>query len=243
MSAAPDIRAVEAAPDGPPRFATREQWHAELQALAADRTQRAWRLADILVAIVEGWGRAGLAEAAEIIEASPAKCQNYLLVGQLFPPDSRRITLGFAIHMEVARLPGDARTRLLDAAEAGGWTRDQVRAAVREARGETETERLRSRIAELEQLLELERATADQAKRARAIVERSTRDSCRRIAESHRDLCQDIRAYVAAPAFTALHGNEKRAVVRGLRAQVVRCTQDAADLVDRELGDVLGGGG
>lgn len=55
-------------------------------------------------------------------------------------PSRRRETLSFAHHAEVAALEPDEQDELLADAEAENWTRPQLRAAVRQRRGNTEKE-------------------------------------------------------------------------------------------------------
>jgi hypothetical protein len=60
--------------------------------------------------------------------------RNYAWVARRFELSRRRESLSFQHHAEVASLPAAEQEQLLDRAEALGWSRNQLRAAIRELR-------------------------------------------------------------------------------------------------------------
>lgn len=66
---------------------------------------------------------ASLDEAAGIVGESPGNLRKYIATARAYTPDRRRIGLAFYMHHAAAALPEAERDRLLDAAEAEGWTR------------------------------------------------------------------------------------------------------------------------
>lgn len=62
--------------------------------------------------------------------------RNYAWIARRFPQDRRRGALTFQHHAEVASLTDDAQDRLLDEAELGKWTTNQLRRRVRDVLGQ-----------------------------------------------------------------------------------------------------------
>lgn len=59
--------------------------------------------------------------------------RNYAWVARKFPPARRRENLSFQHHAEVAGVPEPQQERWLAEAEAGGWSRNELRARLRAA--------------------------------------------------------------------------------------------------------------
>ena len=158
-----------------------ETWLATGETLFETLSDRSWQVADWLSAGIDAWGMVATAHAEKISGFSRGKISNYNTVSTEFAEFRRRNTLSFSHHLEVARLPEAEQGRLLDAAESGEWTRNQLREAVREATGEIEADRLRVRVAELEHELAAERMDGQAALKASKNMERTVAAVAKRI--------------------------------------------------------------
>ena len=216
-----------------------DAWTADWRDTEQFVSRISWSHADWLVAGQDRWGDAAIAWAESETGWSAGKISDYAKVSRTFPISDRLKSLTFSHHLEVVRLPKNARDRILRKADEDRWTVRQVREAAREASGAAENARLRTRVAELEDLLRRERATQEEAKRGRVILERSVASGCRSITESYKDIAASIEAFLSSPLYAGLHGNERRALVKRLRGRVLRCTERAAELVDQRLDPLL----
>ncbi len=169
MSDRADLRVVgEAGAPGLslPEGIGHEDWRAVGLGLARER-----RASDIEWRIGDWAGRADgdfatLAEAAGIVGESLGNVKKYVSAAKAWPKVRRRTGVDFHLHLEVAALPEAERERLLEAAGAEGWTRAQMREAVRGAR-DRELERLQKRLADVE--TRLAEAEADKAEAEAAL--------------------------------------------------------------------------
>ncbi len=197
--------------------------------LAAQYGETTWAAADWLAYGAARWAEERVADAAERLGISLGKISNYVLVSNTYGSFARRKSLSFSHHLDVVRLPEAERERILDEASANGWTRAQMREAVREAR--------RKKAVRLRPDPDTAR---DVAARYRARVEAQ-----RRIVAS--DIGRLARLGVEAARseeLEALHGNARRGLARDLRrsfsgiAEKVRSHRaDAAVVLARIEGD------
>ena len=206
------------------------------------REQRAadieWRIGD-WAARADG-AFASLADAAAIVGESAGNLRKYVATARAYPPIRRRTGLAFHMHHAAAALPEDVRERLLDRAEAEGWTRADMRAAAAEATTEGRLRRALRENARLKRALRQAHADArDTADRARSRLggeRRVIRDALRRMRAVARDLAAD-------GALDALHGNARRGLARDLRKLGDTLADDLEAAMD-ELGavaDILDG--
>ena len=238
MDATVDIRAAGDTPV--PSYDSLDSWLEAGGPIAARRSDAAWAAADWLLDGESAFGEAALSRAPEKVGWSRAKCSNYCKVAGLWPAGSRREGLTFSHHLEVAGLPADDRERLLDAAVAGRWTRDQLRDAARERDGRAETEQLRARVKKLETQLEAERMTPAQVEESRTHFARSVRSDCRGIGDTYKRMVAGIHEYLDGPAFRALHGNAQRAELKRVRDELTAARKNATALINESLGLFIG---
>lgn len=202
-------RKIQLAPD----VSDREAWLERGRGLARRRSEESWALADWIREGVDLMGPGAVAEAAGITGSPVRKIYNYLRTSITYDLSRRRDSLTFSHHSDTAALPEEARERLLDAAEAGSWSRAELRGAVREQSLEAENGRLKDRVADLERRLRVERMDPADALEATKRVERVVGDITRqavRGAERH------LAEWQNGAAFRSLHGNARRAAVRRL---------------------------
>jgi len=110
-----------------------EKWLDLGERLGRTHNTSAWWLGDWLyfgehaycVLYEEGIARTGLAYQT---------LANYRYVAVAFEPSRRRENLSFAHHAEVAAFEPPEQDEWLDRAEAEGWSRNELRARIREAR-------------------------------------------------------------------------------------------------------------
>lgn len=208
--------------------ADRDAWIAAGRAILSRQSSASWEFADWLAVGHAAWGAKAMREAAEATGASAGKISHYLTVSKAYAPLRRRKSLAFSHHMEVARLPDEAADRVLDAAEAQGWSVHETRAAAREASLEGKVARQRREIAELKRALKRAKTDPrDAVKQARSRVDaerRVVRDACGRMADVVEELAAD-------GALDGLHGNARRGVARDIR----RAQNALADHVDAAL--------
>ena len=157
------------------------------------------------------------------------KIINYLRAATTYPLTRRRVSLTFSHHLETAFLPEEDGDRILDAAEAEGWSRGETRTAAREASLEGKLARQARKIRELERALKATRSdSADAAKQGRSRVSAEIaviRDGAKRLAGVGEGLTDpDLLA--------GLHGNAIRSLARDLRAASDRLADVVQPAID-----------
>ena len=211
MSGGRDLRTASAGPAS--AYATHEAWLAEGARLVESRSTASWAFADWLRTGVDAWGEAALREAVNRSGNSPRKISNYLTTAKTYPPNRRRFALTFSHHLEVARLAPEEAERILDEAEAEGWTRGRTREVARDATQGGEIERLRRENAALKRRLKGKmidpRAFAAQARDKFAASRRLMRGEGRRNAAL-------AEAMAESEALEALHGNARLGLARDI---------------------------
>ncbi|WP_422771344.1 LmbU family transcriptional regulator [Plantactinospora sp. WMMC1484] len=117
-----------------PSGITFEQWAEAGPKLSSLVDSFAWCLGDWLVYGQDRYeGR--YAKTVERIGLDYQTLRNYAWVARKFESSRRRENLSFQHHAEVASLPPAEQDAWLDRAEGGGWSRNQLRRHVQEARG------------------------------------------------------------------------------------------------------------
>lgn len=107
-----------------------ERWVEVIRALTRMGNATAWAIADaVFYGQYEGYGMK-YAQALELTGLSYQTLRNYAMVAGRFDPSRRRDKLSLQHHLEVAALPEREQDAWLDRAEAGGWSRDQLREAI-----------------------------------------------------------------------------------------------------------------
>lgn len=209
---------------------SRAEWIAAGVSLSGSASEQSWAFADWLSAGHAAWGKEALTEAAEATGASSGKIRHYLKTSSVYPVSRRRLTLTFSHHLEAAFLPDTEREQLLDRAEAGEWTRAEIRAAAREASLEVKNANLRRKVAELERALKAAQADSrDAAKQARSRVDaerRVIRDAGGRAADTVEELLE-------SGVLDGLHGNARRGLARDIRRSANAIVQSVNHELER----------
>lgn len=237
MTEPAEIRVVAPGPGEQSPATDREAWIAAGRDFGKSSSDASWQFADWLAAGLEAWGREALQVAAETTGASRTKISHYLAVARAYPIVRRRTPLGFSHHLEVARLPEAEADRLLDQAEAEGWSRATLREVVREGR-ETQLERLRAENARLRRENAALRR-GDDRQRATIEAERLREDvraDCKAFVLASRRIAELLEAAAESPGLVALHGNARAALVRWIRNALKEAgAQAAEDAASRAL--------
>ncbi|MDE0203324.1 MAG: hypothetical protein OXK73_12915 [Rhodospirillaceae bacterium] len=226
MTEPADLRVLDCASGEAPAATDREAWIAAGRALAEGRSEASWEFADWLAAGHAAWGREALRKATEATGAPRGKIVNYLRAAKTYPPTRRRVGLTFSHHLEVAFLPEADGARILDAAEAGGWSHRETRSTAREASLEGKNARLRRENAELKRALKAAKADP----RDTAAQTASRLGATRRLIKEEMGRAADLVEEVLKPeTLDGLHGNARRGLARKI---VATCTAIVGD-VDR----------
>jgi hypothetical protein len=98
----------------------------------------AWWLGDWIVFGQRKYGRRYKC-ALTITRLDYQTLRNYASVARRFPPERRRRDLSFQHHAEVAALDDEAQDRWLDAAQAGHWSRNELRRRMKRVTATAET--------------------------------------------------------------------------------------------------------
>ena len=209
--------------------AGRDAWIEAGRAILARQSSASWDFADWLAGEEFPAGTTDVA-IAEALGVSRRKIGQYRDISITYPGGSRLPSLVFSHYLEVARLPaGDAR-RILDAAEAEGWTRAATRAAAREASLKGKLARQRREIAELKRALKAAQTDPrDAVKQARSRLNaerRVIRDACARMADTVEELA-------SGGVLDGLHGNARRGVARDIHRAAEALVQNVNLTVDR----------
>ncbi len=147
MSERPDLRVVGVKPAGDAAAAGRatapglalddalgrDDWLALGKEISRRRDISGWHLGDWARHGERHWGDLTVA-AAEIGIARKTLYHCAGVARRFEDPARRRVGVSFSSHAEVAALDAETAERILDDAAAGGWPRERVREAVREAR-------------------------------------------------------------------------------------------------------------
>ena len=226
MTEPADLRVVDPGAGDAPEATDRAAWIAAGRALAAGRSETSWAFADWLVEGHRAFGKVAVKEAAETAGASPAKISHYLKTATVYPPLRRRNSLTFSHHLEVARLPEADAQRVLDAAEAEGWSHRETRAAAREASLEGKVARQRQRIAELERALKAAQTDArDAAAQAGARL-----GTTHRLIKEEMSRAAGVIEELAQPGMLdGLHGNARLGLINKITKS---CEGIVADVND-----------
>ncbi len=210
--AATPIRVAE--PESGADYGTRADWIAAGLSLSGSASEQSWAFADWLATGHSAWGKDAMTEAAAATGASPGKIRHYLKTSTVYPQSRRRLTLTFSHHMEAAFLPEGEREQLLDRAEAGEWSRAEIRAAAREASKDGKLKRQAAEIRALKRALKAAQANAlDTTRQARSRLY-AERRVIREAAGRSADLVEEL---ADSGALDDLHGNARRALVKALQ--------------------------
>ena len=183
-------------------YESAEEWIEAGREIVGRRSSAAWALADWVAGGAMRFGGSSAREAAGKLGISPGKFSDYLTVAKAYPKFRRRNTLGFSHHAETARLPEADRERILDLAEAEGWTRDRVREAAREVQRKARPRR---------------RPDPDEG-RDMATRFRDRLDAERRIAAGGiKRMTRIATEILRSDEIETLHGNARRGLARNLR--------------------------
>lgn len=226
-----DLRVVDPGAGGEPAAAPdRESWIEAGRALSRTRSEASWEFADWLAAGHEAWGKDATKLAAEMAGTPRGKIINYLRAATTYPPTRRRVALTFSHHLETAFLPEADGDRILDAAEAGGWSRGETRSAAREASLEGKLARQARKIRELDRALKAARADAADA----------SKQACSRLDAEHAIIRDAVRRAAAVPdglvadgALDGLHGNARRGLARSIRRWANKIVVEVNGAIDR----------
>ena len=211
MSDRPELRIVGSGQ--PLAFATLEEWLAAGARIVKARSAASWACADWIKDGVDKWGEDAARDAARVSGNSPGKISHYLTTATTYPPLRRRDTLTFSHHLEVARLPQADAERILDQAEAEGWSHRRTREAAREASPVGELERLRRENASLRRRLKGKQVDPrDEVERARDRF----REMRRMMRGEGRRNATLAEAMAESEAIVSLHGNARRALARDI---------------------------
>lgn len=110
-----------------------EVWAPLVVRLIVQSKRLEWALSDALVFGELAYGDL-YAQWAQETGLNKRTLQNYARVGRLVEPARRRADVSFSHHEAVAKLPPEHQDDLLDAAVEQGWSRYDLRDAVRERR-------------------------------------------------------------------------------------------------------------
>ncbi len=119
---------------GTPSF---EAWQSTFPALTDLSEGSQWGLGDWL-AYGEGrgdWGET-YAQAVDMTKKSYSTLSKLVWVAKVFAYGRRRRALSFSHHVEVAKLETSEQDAWLDQAELNGWSRDELRDAIKAAKGD-----------------------------------------------------------------------------------------------------------
>ena len=207
-----------------------EEWERGLGKIAARLSCTTWEMADWLALGDARHPGERVRAAAARHGIGPGKFSNYCLVANTWPHDSRRITPTFSHHLEVARLPEASRERLLDEAEAGGWSHRDLRAAAGKERRALDRGRLAEENRELrEQLKERDGKAGRLAKRRLAAGLKVGR-------EEIVSTVDEVEATLTNAAIRQMHGNERAALARELVKRRDALAQAADKACERIMG-------
>lgn len=213
MTEPADLRVVDAGQGGQPQAEDRDAWIAAGTALVRDHSEASWQFADWLAAGHRAWGKDAVDAATETTGTSRGKIINYRRASETYPPTRRRVGLTFSHHMEAAFLPDAEREQLLDRAEAGEWSRAEIRAAAREASKDGKLRRQAAEIRALKRALKAAQANAlDTTRQARTRLD-AERRVIREAAGRSADLVEEL---ADSGVLDDLHGNARRALVKAL---------------------------
>lgn len=110
-----------------------DRWRSIGRRICGVADASSWWLADWVAYGEERYGDK-YREAVEITGVGYQTLRNYAWVARRFDVSRRRDSLSFAHHSEVAALPPAAQDEWLDRAEEGGWSRNDLRAALKRLR-------------------------------------------------------------------------------------------------------------
>ncbi len=178
----------------------RTGWLEAGRRLATRTTRDRWALGDW--AACAGRHHGDLTLAAREIGLSAGPLFNLASMARQVHPSRRREGLSWDHHAAVASLPAAAGDRLLDDAEAGGWSRERVRGAVRAAR------RAASRRRDPSPARDIARRVRRRLKRER----KTSGDGMRCMAA----IADEIATH---PKLDDLHGNTQPGLARAVRRE------------------------
>ena len=241
MTDRPDLHVVGTPPDAaaPARASTdytgmdHAAWLAAGRDLVGARASSAWALVDWVSGGAAALGAKTARQAAEDLGISAGKFSDYLTVSKAYPKFRRRNSLQFSHHAEVARLDEADRERILDAAEAEGWTVTHIRKAAQAASRE---QGYRRRIAHLERDLAKARGEKSRAEAALGRMERAVADA----------IGDATRAWAAIDKVTAaffdgddpdgaagVHGNAEIKAAKRLLSKLAACGRTVNAIAER----------
>ncbi len=240
MTDRPDLHLVEEAASevagGARVWSTREGWLAEGRRLGSRARRDRWALGD--------WAAEGarchgdLTAAAAEIGLSAGALFNLASVARKIKPSRRREVLSWDHHAAVASLPAAAADRLLDRAEAEGWSREVMREEAHATSAEGQLARARARIAELEgQATSDPRDRTARARHAMARRQARVRALLGEAALLYREIFDVLKDPKAIADARALHGNTdvRRAFERIMNSGLDKCDRIMRDRIDPAL--------
>lgn len=108
------------------------EWESLVEYLMRMEQSVQWWLGDMLRYGEAAYGEK-YAQAAILTGRSVGTLANWVYVSGAFPPDRRRSTVRWSCYRELAPLKDpEAQDSWLDAVEEGGWTREELKRAIRE---------------------------------------------------------------------------------------------------------------
>ena len=226
----------------------RDDWLALGKEISRRRDISGWHLGDWARHGERHWG--DLTVAAAEIGIARKTLYHCAGVARRFDPARRRAGVSFSSHAEVAALDAETAERILDEAEAGGWPRERVREAVREARGggckPTDPAKARDAAGRMRDRIDADqRVAAGAAKRmARVAVEASRSSEIRAMHRSAQyGLARDIRREFgkAGAALRARHADAAAALapIEGPEAGGAGADERAVAVLMDEIDPVL----
>lgn len=189
----------------------REDWLALGRDISRGRDISSWHLGDWACHGERRWG--DLTAAAAALGVRRKTLYNYASVARRIEVSRRRETLSFVHHEAVAQLPPEDGDGLLDHAEAGGWSRETLRDAAREASAEG---RLRAENDRLKRELAVAHADARTAQAETARVKRGVKAGITDMVSAIDNGVSRVEALAASPAIKALHGNSRPGLARSI---------------------------
>ena len=195
--------------------ATFEEWVSVGEEIAAQHSAAAWDTADWLAFGDAQYPGESVRATAERLGVSAGKISRYIAIAKAYPVLRRRNTLAFSHYQEVVPLREEIAEALLDKAEAEGWSRHQLREAVREARRDSELARKDAEIARLKSRL----AEAESEESARAAVQAALGSSRKAASKTCESAVRTLKARLTREALAGLHGNAIAGLIRELKAE------------------------
>lgn len=204
-------------------------WIAEGREILARQSAASWQFADFLAGpdAPEDLPDRALAEAFAV---SDRKIGQYRAVSRAYPKRIRIRSLTFTHHRLAARLPGDERARILDAAAKEGWSVSRLRSAVRDVSLEGRVRRQAAEIRELRRKLKaVESDPRDLLARFRSRLKAELK-----VLKENGVRVAALAEELAAPEIVErMHGNARRGAFRDIEGASEAIVEDMRALFVR----------